>query len=49
MPSGDTSCHVGVDENGLGARLGALVVAALKRRGLRVFDDCFERERDFVA
>lgn len=29
MPSGDTSCHVGVDENGLGARLGPLVVTAV--------------------
>lgn len=29
MPSGDTSCRVGVDENGLGARLGPLVVTAV--------------------
>lgn len=29
MPSGETSCHVGVDENGLGARLGPLVVTAV--------------------
>lgn len=29
MPSGDASCRVGVDENGLGARLGPLVVTAV--------------------
>lgn len=29
MPSGESSCHVGVDENGLGARLGPLVVTAV--------------------
>jgi ribonuclease HII len=29
MPSGETTCHVGVDENGLGARLGPLVVTAV--------------------
>ena len=29
MPSGETSCRVGVDENGLGARLGPLVVTAV--------------------
>ena len=29
MQSGDASCRVGVDENGLGARLGPLVVTAV--------------------
>ncbi len=29
MLSGDTSCRVGVDENGLGARLGPLIVTAV--------------------
>jgi ribonuclease HII len=29
MPGGDASCRVGVDENGLGARLGPLVVTAV--------------------
>jgi hypothetical protein len=29
MPSGEASCRVGVDENGLGARLGPLVVTAV--------------------
>jgi ribonuclease HII len=29
MPSGDATCRVGVDENGLGARLGPLVVTAV--------------------
>lgn len=29
MQSGETSCRVGVDENGLGARLGPLVVTAV--------------------
>jgi ribonuclease HII len=32
MPSGDTSCRVGVDENGLGARLGPLIVTAVLAR-----------------
>ena len=29
MQSGDACCRVGVDENGLGARLGPLVVTAV--------------------
>jgi ribonuclease HII len=29
MPGGETSCRIGVDENGLGARLGPLVVTAV--------------------
>src|SRR3954453_14085647 len=32
MPSGETSCRIGVDENGLGARLGPLIVTAVLAR-----------------